>query len=59
MLPEAIDTDCSKCSERQKAGAEKVLRFLVKNKPAMYQDFAAKYDPMGMYKQRHHEIFEN
>lgn len=27
-LPDAIETDCSKCSEKQKIGSEKVMHFM-------------------------------
>lgn len=36
-------------SEKQKAGTEKVLKFLIKNKPAQWNDLQKKYDPEGIY----------
>ncbi|KAL5290762.1 PebIII family protein [Megaselia abdita] len=44
-LPDALQTDCSKCSEKQKAGSEQVLRFIIKNKPKEWEELQAKFDP--------------
>ena len=48
-LPDALKTDCSKCSEKQKAGTERVLRFLIEKKPTQYAELQKKYDPEGVY----------
>ncbi|XP_070490809.1 ejaculatory bulb-specific protein 3 [Chironomus tepperi] len=48
-LPDALKTDCSKCSEKQKAGTERVLRFLIEKKPNQYAELQKKYDPEGIY----------
>ncbi|XP_043271508.1 ejaculatory bulb-specific protein 3-like [Venturia canescens] len=45
VLPDAIETECSKCNERQKSGTEKIIRFLVNNKPETWNELADKYDP--------------
>lgn len=36
-------------SEKQKAGTEKVLRHLIKNKPGQWNELQKKYDPEGIY----------
>lgn len=36
-------------SEKQKAGTEKVLRHLIKNKPGQWEELQRKYDPEGIY----------
>lgn len=36
-------------SEKQKAGTERVLRFLIEKKPNQYSELQAKYDPEGIY----------
>ncbi|KAG8243794.1 ejaculatory bulb-specific protein 3-like [Homalodisca vitripennis] len=49
-LPEALENDCEKCSEKQKAAGDKVLRFLYEKKPEMFQQLEAKFDPDGKYR---------
>jgi hypothetical protein len=58
VLPDALETDCTKCSETQKSGAKKVLEYLVKNKRDWFDELSAKYDPTGKYKARFPELFE-
>uniref|UniRef100_A0A310SCT9 Chemosensory protein 06 n=1 Tax=Chrysomela lapponica TaxID=153811 RepID=A0A310SCT9_CHRLA len=48
-LPDAMKTECSKCSDKQKEGSRKVIRFLLKNKRANFDELATKYDPDGSY----------
>lgn len=48
-LPDALQTDCAKCSEKQKAGSEKVLKFIIKNKPKEWEALQAKFDPEHVY----------
>ncbi|XP_057656963.1 ejaculatory bulb-specific protein 3-like isoform X1 [Diorhabda carinulata] len=54
-MPDAIATDCSKCSEKQKEGSEYMMRFLIDNKPEYWNPLQEKYDPSGTYKQRYLE----
>ncbi|XP_017881454.1 ejaculatory bulb-specific protein 3-like [Ceratina calcarata] len=49
-LPDALATDCSKCSEKQKEATEKVVRFLINKRPQLWEKLAKKYDPTGEYK---------
>ncbi|XP_017755191.1 PREDICTED: ejaculatory bulb-specific protein 3-like [Eufriesea mexicana] len=49
-LPDALENDCSKCSEKQKTTSEKVIRFLVNKRPQMWEKLSKKYDPTGEYK---------
>ncbi|XP_063238693.1 ejaculatory bulb-specific protein 3-like [Bacillus rossius redtenbacheri] len=48
-LPDALLSECSKCSEKQKAGAEKVINFLIEKKPELWRQLEAKFDPQGTY----------
>nr|WMS58736.1 chemosensory protein gene 5 [Neotoxoptera formosana] len=54
-LPEAIDNKCADCSEKQKIGSEKVIKFLFEKKNDMWKQLEQKYDPQGLYKQRYME----
>lgn len=54
-MPDAIETDCSKCSEKQKEGSEYMMRYLIDNKPDYWNPLQEKYDPTGTYKKRYFE----
>ncbi|KAG5342063.1 PEB3 protein, partial [Acromyrmex charruanus] len=49
VLPDALMTECHKCSEKQKKGTEKVVRYLVNKKPETWEQLKKKYDPTGKY----------
>lgn len=49
VLPDALKTDCSKCSEKQRAGTEHVIKFLIDNKPDQWESLQVKYDPDRVY----------
>ncbi|KAF7283888.1 ejaculatory bulb-specific protein 3-like [Rhynchophorus ferrugineus] len=49
VLPDALETECSKCNEKQKDGARKVIHFLIDNKRPWWNELAVKYDPDGTY----------
>nr|AYN70622.1 chemosensory protein 2 [Bactrocera minax] len=48
-LPDALKTECSKCSEKQKQNTDKVIRYVIDNKPDEWKQLQAKYDPEGIY----------
>ncbi|KAF7987498.1 hypothetical protein HCN44_003260 [Aphidius gifuensis] len=50
LLPDAILSECSKCNPKQKEGSERVITFLVKEKPDIWAKLAAKYDPQNTYR---------
>nr|CAD7427896.1 unnamed protein product [Timema monikensis] len=52
-LPDALHTDCSKCSEKQKEGSDKVIHFLIDNKPELWKELEARFDPQGEYKKKY------
>lgn len=52
-LPDAIQSECSKCSEKQRAGADQVTHFLIDNKPEEWQKLADKYDKDDEYKTKY------
>jgi len=51
VLPDALATKCEGCSEKQKEGSQKVIRFMIDNKSDMWTELEAKYDPQGSYRQ--------
>lgn len=54
-LPDALETECSKCSEKQRNGTEKVIRYLVNKKPATWEQLKKKYDPNDEYSRRYQD----
>lgn len=52
-LPDAIETECSKCSEKQRVGAEKVTHYLIDNKPDQWERLAKVYDKDGEYRRKY------
>ncbi|KAL3288640.1 hypothetical protein HHI36_003073 [Cryptolaemus montrouzieri] len=48
-LPDALKTECSKCTDIQKEKAKKTLDFILDKKPDMYKELEAKYDPDHIY----------
>nr|WVD93728.1 chemosensory protein 4 [Graphosoma rubrolineatum] len=52
ILPDALATECKKCNEKQKAGAEKVLKFMLEKKNEDYAALEKIYDPEGIYKKK-------
>lgn len=52
-LPDALENECSKCTEKQKTGSDKVVRHLVNKRPELWKELAVKYDPNNIYQQRY------
>lgn len=55
ILPDAMTTECVKCTEKQKYGAEKVTRHLIDNRPEDWQRLEKIYDPEGTYRIKYEE----
>ncbi|XP_055635338.1 ejaculatory bulb-specific protein 3-like [Toxorhynchites rutilus septentrionalis] len=49
VLPDALKTNCAKCSEKQKSGTEKVINYLIDNRAEQWKSLQAKYDPENIY----------
>ncbi|ALC42649.1 PebIII [Drosophila busckii] len=58
-LPDALKTECSKCSEKQKQNTDKVIRFIHDNKPEEWKQLQAKYDPEEVYSKRYRDTAAN
>lgn len=54
-LPDAIATNCSKCTEKQRVGSEKVNHYLIDNQPDEWNQLAVLYDKDGEYKRKYIE----
>nr|ABM55550.1 hypothetical protein [Maconellicoccus hirsutus] len=52
-LPEAIKTECAPCTEKQKEGAKKVVKFLTENKKDQWKNLMDKWDPEHKYREKY------
>lgn len=53
ILPEALVTNCVKCSEVQKKQAGKILTFVLLNYRKEWDQLITKYDPEGIYRKQY------
>lgn len=58
VIPDALVTSCTKCNEIQRKGVEKVIRFLIRERPATWAAFLAKYDPKGTYRKNYQKYLD-
>ncbi|XP_017877704.1 ejaculatory bulb-specific protein 3-like [Ceratina calcarata] len=54
-LPDALEHECSACSEKQKEFADKISHYLIDNREEDWSLLEAKYDPTGAYRQQYLE----
>lgn len=59
LLPDALQTHCSKCSDRQREGTDRVVRYLIDNKPQQWETLRKKYDPQNVFIDQYREEAEN
>lgn len=58
FLPDALENNCGKCTPKQKDGAKKVIKYLVKNKPDIWEKALKKFDPQGIYMTKYAAEYE-
>lgn len=57
LLPDALESECSKCTEVQRRNSNKVINYLRANKPGEWKLLLDKYDSKGVYRskyEKHH-----
>ncbi|XP_076165774.1 chemosensory protein 4 [Ptiloglossa arizonensis] len=52
-LPDALEHNCSACSEKQKEVADKISHHLIDHRSEDWSLLEAKYDPTGAYRQHY------
>jgi len=57
-VKDLFETDCSSCSEAQRAGALIFLLFMNKNKPDKFNELLDKYDPDRNYYKQYEDMFK-
>jgi len=55
-LPDALENECSKCTEKQKDGSTKVIRHFVNKRPDLWKQLEVKYDPKGIYAAKYKDL---
>ncbi|XP_049817281.1 ejaculatory bulb-specific protein 3-like [Aethina tumida] len=58
-LPDAIRTNCEKCSTLQQSAAKRVLLHLAHNKRPQFDELIKKYDPEGVYRSKYRAQYES
>ncbi|XP_062705569.1 ejaculatory bulb-specific protein 3-like [Aedes albopictus] len=53
VLPDALENNCSKCSEKQQMSSTKIIKFLTENKPEEWVALKSKYDPDNKYVEKY------
>lgn len=53
VLPEALETNCEKCSEKDKENSAHVLKFLFNNEKEIFEELEKKYDPSGKFREQY------
>lgn len=59
VLKDALETDCSKCSDKQKAGAKKVIKNIYEKHRENYEELKGKYDPESKYIEKYRQELES
>ncbi|EAT46855.1 AAEL001980-PA [Aedes aegypti] len=53
VLPDALENNCAKCSEKQQNDSTKTIKYLTENKPEEWKALKAKYDPDNKYVEKY------
>nr|AXF48705.1 chemosensory protein CSP8.1 [Lobesia botrana] len=54
-LPEALETRCAKCTDKQKTAGKQLVKEVKQKHPDLWKQLVSKYDPSGKY----HKSFED
>ncbi|XP_055542312.1 ejaculatory bulb-specific protein 3-like [Wyeomyia smithii] len=55
-LPDALETGCSKCTDKQREFAVKAINFLIEKRPDEWTALKAKYDPENKLSEKLRDI---
>ncbi|XP_075216321.1 ejaculatory bulb-specific protein 3-like [Lycorma delicatula] len=56
LLPDAIETGCSKCNPKQRSAAKKVMLHMKSKRSQQWDRLINKYDPKSVHRQRLQEF---
>nr|QIJ45712.1 chemosensory protein [Glyphodes pyloalis] len=54
-LPDAIQNDCKKCSDRQREGSDQVMQYIIDHRAEDWEKLEKKYNSDGSYKKKYLE----
>nr|AGR39574.1 chemosensory protein 4 [Agrotis ipsilon] len=57
-LPEALETRCAKCTDKQKQMGKVLAQEVKKNHPDIWKELVAMYDPQGKYQEAWKEFLQ-
>nr|AGY49270.1 putative chemosensory protein [Sesamia inferens] len=52
-IPDAIENDCKKCTDRQRDGSDRVMHYLIDHRPDDWVKLEKKYNSDGSYKMKY------
>ncbi|KAF5299914.1 hypothetical protein FQR65_LT09309 [Abscondita terminalis] len=55
LLPDALQTKCAKCTDKQKSNAHKILEWAIQNRPEVFLEIEEQYDPTHQYRNDYEE----
>ncbi|KAH8232119.1 hypothetical protein KR038_006237 [Drosophila bunnanda] len=58
-LPDALENECSKCTQKQKEGSDKVISHLVNKRPELWEELSSKYDPDHIYQEKYKDKLDS
>ncbi|KAK7873873.1 hypothetical protein R5R35_005735 [Gryllus longicercus] len=58
VLPEALPSNCARCTPGQTDAMRQVVRHLAKERPADWRQIQAKHDPAGAYAKANPDLFQ-
>lgn len=59
LLPDALQTECKKCSVIQKQQGAKVIQFIIQNNRPVWNALLLKYDPQGVFRKKYNYTDED
>ncbi|NP_001037180.1 allergen Tha p 1-like [Bombyx mandarina] len=58
-IPEALETHCAKCTDKQKQMAKQLAQGIKKTHPELWDEFITFYDPQGKYQTSFKDFLES
>lgn len=49
VLPDALKNNCADCTEKQRTGSDKVIQYLINERPEQWTILQRLYDPQNVY----------
>lgn len=53
IIPDALQNECSRCSEKQKQLAGTIMAYLLQYKKGYWDELLCKYDPEGKFREKY------